>query len=446
MDIPPIQYARTNDGVNIAYAVAGHGPVLIEMPQFGLGGLMCLSIPGYAEYYEALTRHCTVVCYDARGFGGSQRDEFEYTDATFASDLDAVTNDLDGDPFTLIGAFHSGPAAMHYAAAHRDTVQRLVLFQTYLDGAKYEAATPLVAMRQLLQRDMKTYITAAIGSARPPSAEAGRIAEQAWLESGSPQTALAWLNASGHLTAEDVVDQLPDVLVLHRRSSLIPPIALSQELAARIPHARLHVLTGDAFFPPWGDIPETVAAIVGFVAPGQAAPSSAGATTRTILFTDVEASSELTNRFGDAKARDILRQHEVLTREALSSHDGTEIKTMGDGFMASFTSASTALDAAIAMQQTITDHYARTETPISIRVGINAGEPIEEGHDLYGASVIRAARVMGQAQGGEILVSNVVRELVEGKGYLFSDRGEADLKGFDEAVRLFELRWQTALT
>ena len=114
---------------------------------------------------------------------------------------------------------------------------------------------------------------------------------------------------------------------------------------------------------------------------------------------------------------------------------------MGDGFMASFTSASSALDAAIAMQRAITEHFTASETPVRIRVGINAGEPIDEGDDLYGASVIRAARVMGQADGGEILVTNVVRELVEGKEYLFSDRGAAELKGFNETVRLFEVRW-----
>ncbi len=115
---------------------------------------------------------------------------------------------------------------------------------------------------------------------------------------------------------------------------------------------------------------------------------------------------------------------------------------MGDGFMASFTSASSALDAAIAMQQAITAHFADGEMPIRIRVGFNAREPIEEHDDLYGASVIRAARVMGQADGGEILVTDVVRQLVEGKEFGFSPRGEADLKGFDEAVRLFEVRWQ----
>ena len=162
---------------------------------------------------------------------------------------------------------------------------------------------------------------------------------------------------------------------------------------------------------------------------------------RTILFTDVEDSTGLTSHLGDSKARELLREHEQVLRASLSAYGGKEIKTMGDGFMVAFFSASSALDAAIAMQRTITEHFAERETSIRIRVGINAGEPIEEDNDLYGASVIRAARVMGQAQGGEILVSNVVRELVEGKEYAFSDRGEADLKGFEKPVRLFEVRW-----
>jgi class 3 adenylate cyclase len=163
---------------------------------------------------------------------------------------------------------------------------------------------------------------------------------------------------------------------------------------------------------------------------------------RTILFTDVQASTDLTGRFGDAKARDLLREHEGLTRDALAEHGGTEIKTMGDGFMASFTSASGALDAAIAMQRAMTEHFAETETPIRIRVGINAGEPIEEDDDLYGTAVIQAARVMGLADGGQILVTDTVRNLVAGKDYRFSDHGSHDLKGFEEAARLFEVAWE----
>ncbi len=115
---------------------------------------------------------------------------------------------------------------------------------------------------------------------------------------------------------------------------------------------------------------------------------------------------------------------------------------MGDGFMASFTSASSALYAAIAMQQAISTHFAASETPIRIRIGINAGEPIATNDDLHGTAVIQAARIMSHADGGEILVSDIVRDLLAGKDYLFSHKGEFDLKGFEEAVRLFEVRWE----
>jgi len=165
---------------------------------------------------------------------------------------------------------------------------------------------------------------------------------------------------------------------------------------------------------------------------------------RAVLFTNVEASTDLTDRLGDTKARDLLREHERLTREALAAHGGTEIKDDGRWFHGVVHVVHVglgALDAAIAMQQALTDHFAETATPIRIRVGINAGEPIEEDDDLYGAAVIQAARVMGLADGGQILVTDTVRNLVAGMNYRFADHGTHDLKGFEEPARLFEVGW-----
>ncbi len=163
---------------------------------------------------------------------------------------------------------------------------------------------------------------------------------------------------------------------------------------------------------------------------------------RTILFTDVEGSTALTQRLGDAKARDLLREHERIVREALKSLGGTEVKTLGDGFMASFTSATKALDSAIAMQRAFDEHNENAAEPIKVRIGLNAGEPIAEDDDLFGTAVNEAARITAMAKGGEILASDVVRQLVKGKDFLFSDVGERQLKGLDESVRLFELRWR----
>jgi class 3 adenylate cyclase len=172
-----------------------------------------------------------------------------------------------------------------------------------------------------------------------------------------------------------------------------------------------------------------------------------GGAFRTVLFTDVEGSTALTQRLGDARAREVLREHERIVREALRSHGGSEVKTMGDGFMASFTSATGALECAIAMQRAFAQHNESAEEPIRVRVGLNAGEPIAEDDpegrsDLFGTAVIIAARIAAKAKGGEVLASDVVRQLVAGKRFLFADRGETALRGFEEPVRLCEVRWR----
>ena len=172
-----------------------------------------------------------------------------------------------------------------------------------------------------------------------------------------------------------------------------------------------------------------------------AEPPEAGAF-RTVLFTDIEGSTSMVQRLGDTKGRAVLREHERITREALKAHGGTEVKTMGDGFMASFSSATRALECAIAMQRAFAEHNESAEEPIRVRIGLNAGEPIAEEADLFGTAVVLAARVAAKAEGGEILASDVVRQLVAGKGFLFSNHGDLELRGFEDPVRLHEVRWE----
>jgi class 3 adenylate cyclase len=143
-------------------------------------------------------------------------------------------------------------------------------------------------------------------------------------------------------------------------------------------------------------------------------------------------------RLGDDAGRDVLREHEDTTRRLLRAHGGEEVKSMGDGFMASFASVSGAVECAINLQR----EFAKLEgEPISVRIGLNAGEPIEEGGDLFGATVILASRIANQAEGGEILASDVVRALCAGKGFMFADRGDVAIRGFEDPVRLHQVRW-----
>jgi class 3 adenylate cyclase len=160
---------------------------------------------------------------------------------------------------------------------------------------------------------------------------------------------------------------------------------------------------------------------------------------RTVLFTDLVGHTEMMQRLGDTKGRDVLREHERITREVLRANGGTEVKTMGDGFMASFGSVTKAVECAVALQRAFAE---REGEPLSVRVGLNAGEPIEEDGDLFGATVILASRIAAKAEGGEILVADTVRGLCSGKGILFADRGEFVAKGFEEPVRVYEVSWR----
>ena len=135
----------------------------------------------------------------------------------------------------------------------------------------------------------------------------------------------------------------------------------------------------------------------------------------------------------------MLREHERLTREALARHGGTEIKTDGDSFMASFASVTSGIECAIALQRAFA---GRDGEPLDVRMGLNAGEPIEDQGDLFGATVILAARIKDEAAAGDILVPEAVRGLLAGKGFVFTDRGEFSPKGFEEPLRLFAVRWR----
>ena len=163
----------------------------------------------------------------------------------------------------------------------------------------------------------------------------------------------------------------------------------------------------------------------------------------TILFTDMESSTTLTQRLGDAAAQEIRHVHNDIVRSSLASNSGAEIKHTGDGIMASFTTASSALDCAIAVQRGVAAHKDQhPDSPLGVYIGLNAGEPISEEEDLFGTSVDLAARICDHAQPGQILASNVIRELVAGKGFLFSDIGETELRSFEDPVKLWELSWQ----
>jgi class 3 adenylate cyclase len=223
--------------------------------------------------------------------------------------------------------------------------------------------------------------------------------------------------AARFLTLElevDLTDVLPRVgvetLVVALRGQR--GLGNATDVAALLSNARMTAFDGDNSLVFTDPVPVTEV-IEGFLdegrpLPQQAAPAAARGDVLTVLFTDITDSTALTQRLGDAEAQDLVRAHDLIVREALAAHGGSEIKHTGDGIMASFSTASGALECATAIQQAVA---GRRDERLSVHIGVNAGEPVAEDGDIFGTAVQLARRVCDVAAGGEILASDVVRQL-----------------------------------
>jgi class 3 adenylate cyclase len=165
---------------------------------------------------------------------------------------------------------------------------------------------------------------------------------------------------------------------------------------------------------------------------------------RTILFTDMEGSTSLTQRLGDARSMAVLREHDRIVEEAIGSHGGSKVKHTGDGLMAAFPSVVGAIESAVQIQRRLAE--VERSIPVRVRIGMSAGEPVTERNDLFGAVVQLAARLCSRAEPGSVLVSNAIHDLALGKGFVFRKRRSLSLKGFDDRVPIFEVMWQPSLS
>ena len=441
---PRIQYAKTEDGVSIAYYTIGEGTPMVVMPGTASHLQYELDDPQRRDWAERTAEGRMLVRYDQRGFGLSDRDVPTYSLDVLIEDLRAVVDHLDLETFALFAETVSGPVAVAYVARHPERVSHLILWCSFARGADFWRPASMRAMRAMREVDWVTYTKRMENSLSAGSDAAG----ESLREAVAPDTYKAFLELAEKLDVADLLPQLTaPTLVLHRRQVDSPELSAARELASTIPNAQLTLLDGSSFLPRLGDGAAVVSAIGTFLRDAEdtepaAAPRLAGGFA-TILFTDMASSTTLADQYGDAAAQEVRRAHNDVVRSALESNAGSEIKHTGDGIMASFGTASAALDAAIAIQRGVAAHKAEhPDSPLGVYVGINAGEPIAEDDDLFGTSINLAARICDHAEAGQIVASNVVRELAAGKQFLFSDLGETELRGFEDPIKLWVLRWQ----
>jgi class 3 adenylate cyclase len=432
-----MRYAKTADGVKIAYGIAGTGSPLVRVPNPPFSH--CQREWRESAFYGRLTEGRMVVTFDPRGTGLSDRQVADYSLDARVLDLEAVVDHLGLQRFALNGTWYSGLVVIAYAARHPERVTHLVLDDAIFDARTAKELPQMRAFRQLSGdwEAMTENIAFAVAGA------GGDVVRYAEFMRGCTTH-----EAAGRMFAafdkEDVTGLLPRIqaptLILQHVGIRASSPDAAREMATLIPDAHLVMLDGKES----DDLDHLLSAMADFLGDGAAAaaPPPLPGAFRTILFTDIVGHTEMMQRLGDAKGRDVLREHERITRETLKAHGGAEVKTMGDGFMASFGSVTSAMECAIALQRAFAAHTESMPEPLHVRVGLNAGEPIEEGGDLFGATVILASRIAAKADAGEILIPEPVRHLLSGKSFVFSDHGEFAMKGFDDAVRLYEVRWQ----
>jgi class 3 adenylate cyclase len=454
-----IRFCTTSDGVRIAYTTYGSGYPMILVP----GWVSHLDIDAFLwdvavdAILEATRHSLMLVRYDKRGTGLSQRGDVGLTVEDRMKDIEAVADALKLRRFVLEGISEGGPIAMAYAARYPRRVSHLVVYGGFarrlgaeIPGLTGEALLNLIRTEWGLASSMFT--ARLLGGA---SAEDFKKFGELQIQGASPEDAATLIENNMKI---DIRHLLPSIeaptLIIHGHNDEAIPFERGRELAQIIPNARLVAHDGghypapefrDRIFGAIGEFLSDVAA----PAPATAAPEAADVASRggqpvTIVFTDIERNTQILDRLGDAKWRELLREHELITRDLLKKHGGAEVKTIGDAFMASFASPTSALECSVALQRAFASRNEQADEPIVVRVGVNAGEPIAEDGDLFGASVTMASRIAGTAAGGEIVVANVVRELVAGKGFLFADRGAEALRGFEDPVRLYEVRWRDA--
>jgi class 3 adenylate cyclase/pimeloyl-ACP methyl ester carboxylesterase len=461
---PPIHFARTPDGVTIAYATFGTGRPLLLVPGWISHLELDMENPEYARFVEALSHggRRRLIRLDFRGTGLSDREVSDTSVEPRAQDIDVVVESIiDHTGFDRVAIFAwsmGGPPAIAYAAAHPERVSHLILHGTLAHSDEHGREALGKALVDLIRADWRIGSRAIVEFVNPnsPKEVADNFTYYA-RNSASGEVAAALLEeALFHVDVREELKKLTmPTLVLHRRDDQAFPLSCGRDLASLLPHAHFMPLPGNAHAPFYGDIAPIIDTIGDFLStsdghthgePGahEAHTEAMASGLQTILFTDMESSTSITQQLGDVHAQELVRAHNTIVREALRSHGGSEIKHTGDGIMAAFPSAARAIDCAVAIQRGCDAHAVEHPTaPLRMRIGLNAGEPVAEEQDLFGAAVQLAARVCASAGPGQILVSDVVRQLSAGKRFLWSDMGHVALRGFEDPVRLYEVKWRS---
>ena len=430
--MPETQFAR-NGNVDLAYQVWGSGDRNIAAISGFVSHIEVMwELPEFVRTLERIGEWGRTVSYDRRGAGMSDRAAVATTLEDHVSDLGVVLDAAEMESATLIAYVDAGAIATAFAAWYPHRVDALVLYSF--------VARPAVTFTPDLLDQFEQSISEGWGQAQMVPALAPSAANDerviAWFRrwermSATPNAAAA---AQRWVLELDSTPVLPAVraptLAIHRPAVLSVPADAVRATAEAIAGARYVELPGSDFYPFFEGADTVLNEMEEFVT-GSRRAAQDDRVLATVLFTDIVGSTERARELGDARWSTLLATHNQAIRSELDHFGGTEVKTTGDGFFATFPGPARAVRCACAIRATL------EQLGVDVRIGVHTGEVEPHGDDFVGIAVHVGARVMAEAGAREVLVTSTVKELVLGSGIKFEDRGLHRLKGVDDEWRLY---------
>ena len=436
------RYAR-NGSVSLAYDVVGDGERDILVTFGWIGSFQsALEHPAHARWLQRLASFGRVIMWDKRGTGLSERmpaDRLPTLEERM-DDMRVVMDAAGSERAAAVGISEGASLSAVFAASHPDRVTSLVLiggFARTLADDDYEWGAPRETAAAFRRRMEESWgDNAGLLKLWAPSVADDPMAQEHWNRTmvfgATPATATAWLEM---VEDTDIRATLPAInvptLVLHRTDDRIVHVEHARYMAEHIPGARYVELPGcDHLWWIGGD--DLLDEIESFLT-GTTTAFEPDRVLATVMFTDIVDSTSRAAELGDRRWRDLCDAHDREVRRLLERYRGREVKTLGDGFLATFDGPGRAIRCASDLREAV------RSVGLEVRAGLHTGEVELSGDDITGIAVNIGARVGAQAGANEVLVSQTVKDLVAGSGLEFEDRGEHDLKGVPGPWRLWSL-------
>jgi class 3 adenylate cyclase len=439
-DTPETHYTRSADGTNLAYQLSGHGPVEVVFDNAsGVPIDLLWEEPGLVRFRRRLDSFSRTLWFDLRGMGASEGDpRHQQARDVVNADVTALLDAVGFERPALVGGSLRGPALIDFAANNPDRVETLVLVNSYAHYVReddYPWGFPREDLDRLVAFIKETWGTTPNLEVVAPS----RVTDErfrAWYArsaryTGGPDHIANLVRWSYEADVRALLQSIVvPTLVLHREGDRFIQHGAGRYLAEHIPNAKFVVLTGDDHLFYVGDTDAVLDEIEDFLT-GARSGAEGEVVMVAVLFTDIVGSTAYQARVGSREWSRLTDHHDAMVRSALSRHRGHEVKTTGDGFLATFDATGRALRCGAEILARATD------IGLSLRAGVHTGDVELRGADIAGLAVTIAKRVCDLAGPSQVLVTKTVTDLVVGSGISFEDRGDRELKGVPGVWRLF---------